>query len=167
MGKWILLTKAYLPQSDEIADPADTLNEHLRDTSREPSSVMPRFLTHRSKLINVFCFKLHICGKFIAQQYTTNTSLFYSVKEEKNKIYLDRNRATSPRTQNSYGPNTSSTSSSSSEHCLNVPTTWTAGWSEQGPQFCPQFGINVSLINIDVAIEGLQGHSLKGIYWDF
>lgn len=150
--------------SDEIADPADTLNEHLRDTSREPSSVMPRFLTHRSKLINVFCFKLHICGKFIAQQYTTNTSLFYSVKEEKNKIYLDRNRATSPRTQNSYGPNTSSTSSSSSEHCLNVPTTWTAGWSEQGPQFCPQFGINVSLINIDVAIEGLQGHSLKGIY---
>lgn len=109
--------------SDEIADPADTLNEYLRDTSREPSSVMSRFLTHRNyKLINVFCFKLHICGKFIAQQYITNTSLFYSIKEKKNKIHLDRNCAKSARTQNTYGPNSSSTSFSSSEHCLNVPT---------------------------------------------
>lgn len=127
---------------------------------------MPRFLTHRNyKLINVFCFKLHICGKFIAQQQITNASLFYSIKEEKNKIYLDRNCAKSARTQNSYSPNSSSTSSSFSEYCLNVSTR--GQQAGQSRESIPQFGINVSLINIDVAIEGLQGHSLKAIYRDF
>lgn len=27
--------------------------------------------------------------------------------------------------------------------------------------------VKANLINIDLAIEQLQGHNLKGIYWDF
>lgn len=44
--------------------------------------------------------------------------------------------------------------------------TWTAGRSEQGGYFTI-LAVRVRLTNIDVAIEGLQGHSLKGMYWDF